>query len=106
MRPHPYEPSDLGTHGLPDVLYVTTRDGQRFVLREPVVVDDSLIGRRFEREGRWRRSGPDVAVPLESIERLEREQLDGIRTVVLVAGIAGSLVLFYIIGMGSHPERS
>lgn len=80
---------------LPGKIRVTRIDGSRIVLRSPAIMTDSLVG--------WAEGFPPgspsrrFAIPLDSVQRIDRRTTDAGKTAALVGGVAGSLVLLALI---------
>ncbi len=65
---------------------VVRSDGTRTELAAPLIVDDSLVGHRSRPVTR-------VAIPTTDIKRVEVRKLNGVRTALVVGGVAAAVYL-------------
>ena len=88
----PYPPvRPAGPSSLPSSLRVTSDTGASVLLVEPFVRADTLIGR----------VGRDtVGVRIDEIRELQRQRVDGLRTLGLVAGVSAVLLTVGLYGGG------
>jgi hypothetical protein len=83
-------PADVIAAQSPSQVRVTLMSGKQLVLRQPVVVSDSLAGRS-------RRD--TVAIPLREVVALETRQTKGAVTgLTILGGVLGGLALLFGIG--------
>ena len=88
----PYPPvRPVPSSSLPSSLRVTSDTGASVLLVEPFVRADTLIGR----------VGRDtVGIRIDEIRELERQRVDGLRTLGLVAGVSATLITVSLYGGG------
>ena len=86
-RPAPAPPSP----SLPSSLRAASDSGAALLLVEPFVRADSLFGR----------VGDDtVGLPLEHLREIQRQRVDGLRTLGLIAGVAAVWITVGLYGGG------
>lgn len=99
--------SQTGTPGevlaeQPSSIRVTLASGENFLLRQPRIENDSLIGRAV------RSGNPTLdrrAIPVDSVASIAVERISGAKTALLVAGAGLTiLVIVAIIAASSQPD--
>lgn len=82
---------------------LTLTSGDTLIVRGPVIVGDSLVGRQ-KRSGLAFDSLPQVSVPLTAISKAELRKPDPAASVgVLLLGVAGVVTIAAVIWAASNP---
>lgn len=82
-RPAAVGPAELVGERQPSVVRITDVSGRQFVLRDPGVFGDSIVGDTVSRS--VSRAVPRVSVATRDVREIETRHFDGLRTAVLIA---------------------
>ena len=82
-RPSTVSPRQLVSDGQPSSVRVSLVDGRQFVLREPSISGDSIVGDTVSRSAG--RTVPRVSVATQDVLEIETRQFNAVQTAILIA---------------------
>lgn len=90
-----FEPAQFINDKRPQVVYVMQLSRATVTIVDPRVSGDSVIGKAFN-------DGSPLAVPFSDVHSVSAVRVDGVRTVLLAAGLSGAAALMlYAVAGGS-----
>jgi hypothetical protein len=89
-----FEPTQFINEKRPQVVYVIQRSRATVTIVDPHVSGDTVIGKAFS-------DGSPLAVPFSDVHSVSAVRVDGVRTVLLAAGLSGATALMLYAFLGS-----